>query len=240
MEQEDLTCEEIEELLPAYVLGALSVGETAAVARHVQRCFGHVESLRAHAAVGDGLAAGVPMAVPPADLRARLLASVTKRFPAPRPNERRARLAWAVVAAAAILAIVLGAWGLSLQRQIDNQAAQRVRFLELARRPEAHMIPLETAEGSMAKGVLIYTDSEAAVWAVALPRLEGAQVFQCWWIDQNGARVSGGAFVAGEGPGIWFIAMPGKPEDFRQIGITLEPDGSSAEPRGPRILSGGL
>jgi len=240
MEQEVLTCEEIEDLLPAYVLGALSAGETAAVARHVQRCFDHVESLQAYAAVGDGLAASVPMAAPPAGLRARLLASVAKRSPAPRSNERRVRFAWAAVAAAAMMAIVLGAWGLSLQRQIDGRAVLQARFLELARQPGAHMVPLETAEGIAAKGVLIYTDSEAAVWAVALPRLQGEQVFQCWWVDRNGARVSGGSFVAGEGPGFWFIPMPDNPEDLRQISITLEPDDNSTDPEGPPVLSGGL
>ena len=240
MEEATVTCEEIEELLPAYALGALSAEEAAAVARHLARCFGHAGSLDAYEAIGDGLAANVPMVSPPPQLRTRLLRSVAAPPSTPLQGRRRSYVGWAVAAALAVLVIVFGGWALSLQTQIDNQAALRARFLDLARRPDAHMVPLEAAEGSVAKGMLIYTDSEAAVWAVALPPLVGAEVFQCWWIDKDGQRVSGGSFVAGEGPGIWFIPMPGNAEDFDGIGITLEPDGNSADPRGPRILSGDL
>jgi len=240
MEEANATCEEIEELLPAYVLGALSAEESAAVARHLAGCFGHAGSLSAYEAVGDALAAGVPMVNPPSQLRERLLRSVAAPPATPRRSRRRLVIGWAAAAALAVLVIASGAWALSLQRQIDNQAALRARLLALARQPDAHMVPLEAAEGSLAKGVLIYTDSAAAVWAVALPPLEGAEVFQCWWIDKDGKRVSGGTFVAGEGPGTWFIEMPGNAEDFDRIGITLEPDGDSADPRGPHILSGDL
>ena len=240
VEEATVTCEEVEELLPAYALGALGAGEAATVARHLARCFGHAGSLDAYEAIGDGLAANVPMVSPSPQLRTRLLRSVAAPPSTPLQGRRRSYVGWAVAAALAALVIAFGAWGLSLQRQIDNQAASRARFLELARRPDAHMVPLEAAEGSVAKGMLIYTDSEAAVWAVALPPLEGAEVFQCWWIDKDGERVSGGSFVAGEGPGIWFIPMPSNAEDFDGIGITLEPDGNSADPRGPRILSGDL
>lgn len=232
-----LSCEETEERLPEYTLGALEASEAVEVARHLRACPRHAASLNELEAVCDGLCLSVPMVDPPAKLKARLLARVTPAARAPRRIERAARFGWAVAAAAAALAVVFGAWGLSLQRQIDNQAAARNDLIRLSTRPDAQMVALKTEPaGGAAKGVIIYTASQAAVWAVGLPALEGEQVYQCWWIDAGGQRYSGGAFKAGSGVGVWLMPMPDHAESYRAIGITIEPNERSTQPLGPRVM----
>jgi len=235
-----LTCKELDELLPAYVLGALGADESAAVARHMRACDKHMESLEGYTAVVDGLSISGPLVDPPPHLRARLLASTAPPRASRRRVEPRAWLGWAVAAAAVVVAVVSGVWALSLQRQSDNLTALQAQLAELARRPDAHMIPLEATEGNAAKGVLIFAGSEAAVWAVALPPLESDEVFGCWWVGQDGKTESAGTFRSSSGGGVWFISMPEDIGDYRMFGITLEPERDTPEPQGPRLLAGDL
>jgi anti-sigma-K factor RskA len=234
-----LTCDEIEELLPEYALGVLSVNEAADVARHLGDCARHTASLDAYEAVCSALSAGVPLVDPPDRLRARLLARVARPPAAPRRVDRGSRISWAVTALAVALAIVFGVWGLSLQGRIDSQDTRQQRFIELATQPGAHMVLLDAAPvAGGAKAVLIYTGERAAVWAVGLPALEDDQVYQCWWLGDDGQPVNAGSFRPLNGVGVWFISMSDRPDDFHTLGVTLEPDGESDQPQGPRVLEG--
>jgi len=233
------SCEEMEELLPGYVLGVLSASETAKVARHLRHCRQHATSIDAYEAVCDVLCAAAPSADPPAHLKARLLASLTRPRSSPHRANRSARLGWAVAALVAALAVVFGVWAVSLQSEIAGQAAERQKFRAFASQPETRMVPLEAGPaGGSAKGVLFLAESQAAVWAIGLPKLEGDQVYQCWWIDATNRRVSGGSFKPEGGAGTWFIPIPEEIQDLRAIVITLEPNGESVEPQGPNVLSG--
>ena len=101
------------------------------------------------------------------------------------------------------------------------------------------MVTLETTEaGGSAKGVLIYTGDRAAIWAVGLPPLEGDQVYACWWIDAESRRVLSGTFRPESSVSTWVISMPEDAENYRRIGITLEPHGQITKPEGPRVLGG--
>ena len=233
-----LTCEEIEEMLPEYVLGASSAGEAAAVAHHLRDCPQHAASLDGYQAVCDAVCASVPQTDPPAKLKARLMARIAAPARSLRPASRNARIAWALAALATAAAIVLGVWGLSLRQQIDRQAAVRQQFLAISTQPDAHMVALKTeAAGQSAKGVLIYSGAQAAIWAVGLPSLQGDQVYQCWWIDHNNRRVRGTSFRPEGGSAIWLVPMPGDEADFHAVGITLEPNDGNLEPQGPRVMS---
>ncbi len=226
-------------MLPEYALGASSADEAAAVARHLRDCPQHAASLDGYQAVCDAFCANVPQADPPAKLKARLMARIAAPARSPRPAGRSARIAWALAALATAAAIVFGVWGLSLRQQIDRQATLRQQFLAISTQPDAHMVALQTeAAGQTAKGVLIYSGAQAAIWAVGLPPLQGDQVYQCWWIDRNNQRVRGASFRPEGGSAIWLVPMPGDEEDFQAIGITLEQNDGNLEPQGPRVMSG--
>jgi len=237
MEMRKLSCQETEELLPEYALGALSASEAADVAQHMAACPAHVSSLEDYRAACDVLCASVPSLTPPAQLRTRLLDKVWPRFTT-RPARRAARWRGALAAAAAVAALALGAWGLSLQGELARREAQFDRFQKLVSDPATRMIPLATESGGgSAKGVLFLSHSEAAIWAIGLPRLDSDEVFACWWIDQDDHPVSGGAFTPREDAAVWFIPMPVDAAEYSAFGITLEPNGQSADPQGPRVMA---
>jgi anti-sigma-K factor RskA len=125
-----MNCEEAQELLDAYSLGALEKSEARRVEKHLSRCPScrplHEQAMETTALLG--LAAPLRRASPA--LRLRLRQRVMPRpalrwFLAPRPS-------WAL-AAAALAIISLGAltWGGLLQTQVNNLKADSDRYAVL-------------------------------------------------------------------------------------------------------------
>ncbi len=150
-----LTCSEVADLAPAFVLGALEAAESDAVRRHLAACpEEHPEMAELHSIVPALFAAAEPVA-PPAGLRDRILAAAAAETArgADREDARRAqpveptrdaqrrrpvadrpsgwaglfrRPVWAAVGLAAALAVVaLGAWNVQLQNEIAGLTAYR-------------------------------------------------------------------------------------------------------------------
>lgn len=67
-----------------------------------------------------------------------------------------------------------------------------------------------------------------------LPGVEGSQVYQVWLL-KNGTRENGGIFKPDEnGSGILTYQLA-EGQTFDQIGISVEPDANSSQPRGEKI-----
>jgi anti-sigma factor RsiW len=231
------SCEETEELLPEFVLGVLEADATARVVEHLAHCAMHVASLEAYQAVCDGLGANVPLVEPPARLKNRLLSSLSSRRSAPRRGVGWARLGWAVAALATALALVFGAWALSLQNTASRRASRAAEFQALVSQPDSRMVPLVTSpDGGTAKGVLILSSSQAGVWAVGLSALSGEQVYECWWVDSTGGWESGGMFRPEGDAAVWIIERPLDLQAYRSFQITREPDARDHAPQGPEVM----
>lgn len=142
-----LSCDQVRDLLPAYVLGALERDEEAAVREHLAGCQLHAEAEELGGVV-PYLAETLDPVEPPVALKARILAAAAAdlearhapvpraveppppvappaplRAPAPEPERRpRSRLSWglALQAAAVLAVVVLGAWTLNLQSRIGD------------------------------------------------------------------------------------------------------------------------
>lgn len=70
------------------------------------------------------------------------------------------------------------------------------------------------------------------------PQIQGKEVYQVWMID-NGRRQSAGVFKSDkEGFGVLTVDTS-KLDAFDTIGITLEPDATSKQPRGKKIVGTG-
>jgi hypothetical protein len=146
-----LSHDQVQDLLPAYVLGALERDEEAAVREHLASCQLHDEVAELGGTV-HYLAEIVEPVEPPAALKARILAAAAEAdlearragavpaaiaAPAPMrpqpavvPTVERPRLrltwGWAMQAAAVIAVIALGAWNLNLQSRVgglENEVA---------------------------------------------------------------------------------------------------------------------
>jgi anti-sigma-K factor RskA len=125
-----MNCEEAQELLDAYSLGALEKSEARRVEKHLSSCpncrLQHEQAVETAALLG----LAVPLRRASPALRLRLRQRVVPRaalrwFPAPRPS-------WA--AAAAVLAVIsLGAltWGGLLQTQVNDLKADSDRYAVL-------------------------------------------------------------------------------------------------------------
>jgi anti-sigma-K factor RskA len=187
-----LTCSDVAELAPAFVLGALSAGESDAVRRHLAECPElHAEVAELNSVV-PALFEAVEPAAPAPDLKARILAAAaadlearraaeTKAVPAARPvvpppvSERRGwdvgaifrRPVWAAVAAAAVVAAVaLGAWNVQLRDQVAGLEAYRagvVAILDESARPGAQLAVLTDPAGAGGQSGLAAVAADGSV-----------------------------------------------------------------------------
>jgi len=150
-----MTCSEAAELAPAFVLGALTPAESAAVRRHLAECPElHAEMAEMNSVV-PALFEAVERVAPPAGLKDRIMAAAAADLAArqhavaappvaesPRPAaeppaaeaQRRSwdlgaifrRPVWVAVAAAALVAaLALGAWNVQLRDQVAGLETYR-------------------------------------------------------------------------------------------------------------------
>jgi anti-sigma factor RsiW len=183
-----LTCAEVADLAPAFVLGALEAAESDTVRRHLAECpEAHAEMAELHSVV-PALFEAVDLVAPPAGLKDRILAAAvadTQRatdeqrvtaaappgdVPRPRVVDDRTpgwtsifrRPVWAAVSLAAALAVVaLGAWNLDQQKRIDALAAYQQgveQVLAEAARPGAQLAVLASTEAAGPSGLAALAD----------------------------------------------------------------------------------
>ncbi|WP_448594847.1 anti-sigma factor [Thermoflexus hugenholtzii] len=210
----------LEEELAAYALGALPSEEAAAVAAHLAGCPECRERVRRYREAAAALAYAAPLRRPSPRLKARLLARARG---AERRRERWLGLGIALVIA--ILTLVLSAPSFSFRSATTPQVFS-LQGAEAAPDAEAYLI-LEDRQG------LLVTKG------LAVPP-EG-QVYQVWFMDAAGRRVSGGIFRTQPRPyGVYTVTVPLPLTAYVRIGVTLEPEGGSPSPTGPQVLRGVL
>jgi hypothetical protein len=150
-----VTCEQIRELAPSFVLGALEPGEERAVRDHLATCPEVHDEVAAFGGAVAHLAESVDLVEPPAGLRQRVLAAAAADVVAPaaagpvvagaaRPVDARTaprtiappgpraqarpwivRPTWLAGLAATMAIVVLGAWNLGLQADLSNARPYR-------------------------------------------------------------------------------------------------------------------
>jgi anti-sigma-K factor RskA len=248
------TCDQVVDLAPAYVLGALDEAERGALERHVTACPGCSDRLAEEHSIVTALALAAPQRQPPARLQARLMAAVRAEAGPPRqPLWRRlfpAPLPTAVGAAATAglaFAVSLG-WGLGLQSRIQSTPPPVPAAIVSSPEYEwtiarAQMHRLTGSESAPEARGWIYVDpavDQALLVAYKLPPLQPGLAYQLWLI-QDGQRQSGGLFaVDEEGYGWLKVKSPKAIGAFDRVGVTVEPLQGSAGPTGARVLGGQL
>nr|WP_241970851.1 anti-sigma factor [Brevibacillus sp. Leaf182] len=119
--------------------------------------------------------------------------------------------------------------------QVKNRHAENIPIEILT------AIPLKAAKQShpgtngMAYIVQQGSEKNLVVQVHELPGVEGSQVYQVWLL-KNSKRENGGIFKPNEnGSGILTYQLA-EGQTFDQIGITVEPDANSRQPRGEKIV----
>lgn len=234
-----MTHEEIQDLIPAYALGALDVQEAAVLLQHLQTCDSCPRLLAEYREALGALPGLVPEAAPPESLKGRTMARLE---PAQRGTGLASRLRglnWSRLALAwAPLSLLLLIGLLWANISLNNALRERTEAVI----PQVVVVALQGTEfAPQAKGMIVaFPQNGMAMLAVKdLPPPPPGQEYQLWLI-RNDERDNGGTFTLdSQGRGYLVVEI----QDFalyRNFGITMEPAGGSPAPTGDRYMFGNI
>jgi anti-sigma factor RsiW len=216
----------IHELTAGYALDALDADERSAFETHLAGCPACQEELASFWQVTGSLAHAAAGPAPSPELRGRLL----ERARAERPNvvplrPRRWALpvASTVAAVAAVLALGLGLWGLSVSRDLD-ESRELARVLS---DPAARTIDLAGAEGRL----VVTTTGDAVLVTDGLPAPPPGKTYEVWVID-GGKPAPAGLFDDES-----VVRLDRSVPDGGTVAVTVENDGGASQPTSMPIFS---
>lgn len=234
-----MDCQEMEELLGAYALEALSAEERKAADAHLADCVKCTHTLQQLKAIVDLFPLSVPPMEPAPRVKAQLLARIQEdeqrknSLPPTVLRQRPPVRGWrAALLAASMLVLLLLCgtsflWNLSLRQQ-------------LAQSPVVYQLH-GTGNSTTATGqVIYYTQQDITVVMVyKLPSLTGNQVYQGWLL-RGSQPVSIGLFNINHG--VATLGFQGNLNGFDATAVSLEqgPVASQGPPQGPVVVAGTL
>jgi anti-sigma factor RsiW len=257
--------DEIQELIPAYVLDAVDDADRTLVERHLPQCDVCTGVFVSYRPITDLLPYAAPPVEPPADLKYRVLAAA---LPKVQPHPQRApALIGAVFAGLSnlfrspafgavmlLLILALGVWNIQLQNQITQQIAFNQQTLSEITRERALVstmaysnsqpMRMQSTEAAPKAVGRLYAAPELNALALIIydmPSPPQGMVYQFWLLDSNGDRTSAGTFtVDSQGRGWQLFRAPKALNNYQGVGITVEPAGGSAWPTGAKMMGTNL
>jgi hypothetical protein len=253
----NLTCDEVRDLAPLFVTGALDADEMHAVREHLAGCEDAHAELSELGEAATALLETAEPADPPAALKPRLMAAAAAdlaegRHPAsvPAPKivslddaraRRGSRLGWLLAAAAVIAAVALGGWNIALRGQLDTAQAYRTgvdQALALAAQPGSVTAFLTAEDGSVSGFSVVGQDGTTKLAVRGLAPTTGSQVYTAWSIEGDNAPVAIGDFTVGSDGVAVATAQAPDATPGAVIALTLEPNAGNQAPMGPVVASG--
>jgi anti-sigma-K factor RskA len=255
-----MTCDEIRELAPLFVLGALEADEMAAIREHVDGCADAHAELAELGSVVPALAAAAEPIEPPAELRGRLMAAAAaeaagageaagERSAAPEPitfrpspARRPTRIStWVLRAAAAFAIVALGAWNVLLQGEVGRLQGDRdglTAVLTAAAEPGSQLAVLAGDDARVRGAAAVRADGTVVLAVQGLAATSGEQVYETWLIVGGGAPVPVGGFTVGADGLATFASRAGPTAPGAIVAVTLEPGPGATAPTLPIVASG--
>ncbi len=241
---------EYEDLLGAYVLGALSLEEHQRVESHLKSCKRCQDNVASYQLVVEGLLHAANPKRPPKSLRNRLHRQIGQPIETPRWRRAVQRVPATAFGLALGLIVLLAAnigFLFQSQRLLDQgqdalaqqQAGQTA--VAIASYPSSQVALIEE-DG--VRGTVVYDPDLPVgvmyVWGLQPPPEDHS--YQAWLVDAQGQRLSGGLLTFSEDTGFgWLMIEAPLPfAEYSGLGVTLEPAGGSPAPTGPRILGADL
>lgn len=245
--------------LIAVLTGEYSPEEASQFRRHLEACPSCRTELAQLQEVWQSLAFDVDEFEPPADLKQQVLnACVDEEKEAvvesaseqrPRlsgptrqpslPVKRRLTFRWIHGLTAALFVLVVGMfiWNLQLQQQVTALPADSEEPNRIVKWYTLQSFAVESQE---AQGMACIVENgdrrNLVVYLWNLEESPGDEVYQVWLLN-DGKRTSAGSFDVGQsGLGVLTLNLSSDTDAIDQIGITLEPDAGSNEPRGKKVL----
>lgn len=224
-----MTCDEVRELLGAYVLHAVDDTERQAIDDHLRTCGQHSELASLRAAV-LGLNAIAPERTPPSELRQRILQATARAGSPPAFQESKVRRLWskvakpryAIAALAASLILGLIGWNVALHVQLHDASQSPVeRFY---RGNQGEWIRVQTLAGT----------TDTTISCGGLQPLSNGQVYALWRI-RNGQDQQIATFSL-PGTDRWAAHVPIPLQRGDMIALTVEPIGGSTTPANNPVM----
>lgn len=229
--------------LASYALDALDAREIPALEAHLRTCKSCTADLQAYRRITAGLLEAVPPQSPPAALRRKLQQRLTRESHAEKP---RWKWSFGQLAFAGALVLLIGLNLVSLlqvnslgraQAELDARSTTAQTAIAMLAYPGTQVVTFD--QNGVAGSLLVDKQrSLLAVFAWHLPPTSGPQVYQVWLIDPQGNRTSGGFLTpeAGYPFAMTVIQSPAPLAGFTSLGVTIEPQGGSPAPTGPKVL----
>ena len=227
---------ELHELSAGYALDALDPEERAAFERHLQHCSACQEDVAGFWEVSGALAVAADSRTPSPDLRERILADARaeRQTVVLLDSRRRApRVLAAVAAVAAVVAIGLGAYAVSLSSDLDSTRsalAAKERAAALLADPGATAVALEPGPGRLVVGA----DGDAVLVLDDLPEAPAGKTYQAWVVEGQ-TPTSAGTFDSTGGRAI--VSIPQSVPDGAVVAVTIEDAGGASAPTLPPLAA---
>ena len=224
--------ESVHALSGAYVVDALDDAETEMFEAHLPGCSdcrAEVASLREAASLMADDAAQAP----PSQLRDNLLAEIRHVRPLPPetganvvPLRRRRRLVATLAAAAVAAAVGIGFVAEQPWQDDSSQTTLSVADRVLAA-SDAKRVSLDFDDGSNATVVHSVREGRAVLLTRDMAAPPRGKTFELWLQDDAGAMHRAGLM---DTPGDNKVLLEGDANAATAVGITIEPEGGSAQP----------
>lgn len=219
----------VDDLIDAFVLGALEPEEVAAVDLHVEGC-ARCRALLAQArASADLLLLSVPQVATPPALRARVLARV------------RAEAASARAPGSPAEGVVRALPGEEAGEDAADLAGELLR--DLLAEPDCVIVDVpgtEHAAGASARFVGARSRREGVLLTAGLGPLAADKAYQVWFLRGGQPQPNALFAIDPRGHGASVVQASEPLLDFDTLAVTPEPLTGSAGPTGPVVLAGEL
>jgi anti-sigma-K factor RskA len=145
-----------------------------------------------------------------------------------RRQRRAARLLSFALAAALVVALGLGGWVVSLDRQRDAQVAESNRETQLLAAPDAKVYTQTMKNGVPVTFVVSKTSDQALLIGKNLPDPGPGKAYQLWTLKDRGTvAVPNNTFDGGSTRKAWFGSGV---QAADAVAVTIEPEGGSPKP----------
>jgi hypothetical protein len=146
------------------------------------------------------------------------------------------------ILAVALVAMVI--WNINLRgdvdglgREIENIRGENTSLRESANATVYQLLPTGDAPTNAHAQAWFSIQGSGVLSVANMPPLEDGTVFQFWYVtDSPNQPVPGGTFTV-DGNGQGFMLIPADVDGVTSIAVSIEPEGGSASPTGPILLT---
>jgi Putative zinc-finger len=203
----EMGCEQVRELAPEFALGIAEGEERDAVLRHLSGCVGCRQLVSELSSVGDELLLLAPAREPPPGFESRVLGRLAgpRRLRTVQPLARRR---WVAVAAAVVLAAVVGAGSVFLATEGDRRLADG--YQAVLRQGQGSFFaaaPLAGGQGRVGT-VFGYQGRPSWVMVTLQPPPPAERRFRVQVLTRDGRYLAAGDAVLGGASRVWGGQLP--------------------------------